>query len=104
MRSARSDGTSAIALHGSIASNRCVRYTLRRIPKTVDAALRRRAKAQGRSLNATAVEALAIGLGLSKHDEARRDLSDIAGQWCEDSAFDAAVEAQDQIDPPWRSS
>ena len=75
-----------------------MQYTLRKIPRAVDAALRRRARAEGRSLNAVAVDALAAGAGLAGHREARRDLSDIAGTWREDPAFAAAIEAQDQVD------
>ena len=76
----------------------CMQYTLRKIPKAVDSALRRRARAEGRSLNAVAVDALAAGVGLAGHREARRDLSDMAGTWREDPAFDAALNAQDQVD------
>ena len=80
-----------------------MQYTLRRIPKTVDAALRRRAKAEGRSLNAVAVDALAAGVGVSGQRDAQRDLSDIVGTWREDPAFAEAIDAQDQIDDAlWR--
>ncbi len=80
-----------------------MQYTLRKIPKAVDAALRRRARAEGRSLNAVAVDALAAGAGLAGHREVQRDLSDIVGTWREDPAFTAAIEAQDQVDDElWR--
>ena len=40
-----------------------MQYTLRDIPPPVDAELRRRAKAEGKSLNAVAIEILIRGLG-----------------------------------------
>lgn len=80
-----------------------MQYTLRKVPKVVDTALRKRARSERRSLNAVAVDALAAGVGLAGHREARRDLSDIAGTWREDRAFNAAIEAQDQVDDElWR--
>jgi len=75
-----------------------MQYTLRGIPRLVDAALRRRARSEGRSLNAVAVAALASGAGLGEIREAVRDLSDIAGTWREDPVFHDAVAAQDQVD------
>jgi hypothetical protein len=41
-----------------------MQYTIRNIPKTVDVALWRRAKRQGRTLNEIAVEAMTEALGL----------------------------------------
>jgi hypothetical protein len=75
-----------------------MQYTLRGIPPTVDSKLRRLAKAQGRSLNAVAVEALVRGAGLGEHPLRQRDLSDIAGTWLEDPEFDRATADQDRID------
>jgi hypothetical protein len=80
-----------------------MQYTIRGIPRAIDAALRRRARAERRSLNAVLVDALASGAGLHGHRESRRDLTGVAGTWQEDPAFDAAVEAQDQVDEAlWR--
>jgi hypothetical protein len=64
----------------------------------VDRALRERARTEGRSLNETAVTALAEGVGLGAADVDRRDLSDVAGTWQENAAFDAALAAQDVVD------
>ena len=92
-----------IAVRACIEYNKCMQYTLRKIPRAVDAALRRRARAEGRSLNAVAVDALSAGAGLAGEREPRRDLSGIAGTWREDPAFAAAIEAQDQVDEElWR--
>ena len=64
----------------------------------IDGAVRERAKAEGKSLNEVAVEALAEGLGLGGGEVVRRDLSDIAGTWKRDRAVEAALAAQDRVD------
>ena len=80
-----------------------MQYTLRDIPPPVDAELRRRAKAEGKSLNTVAIEALIRGTSLSETPVRRRDLSDIAGTWQEDPELDQAIAEQDQIDERlWR--
>jgi hypothetical protein len=75
-----------------------MQYTVRGVPKAVDEALRRRARVEGRSLNEVAIEALAEGLGLGAEPVIRRDLSDIAGTWKKDTAVEAALAAQDEVD------
>jgi len=83
----------------STAYNAGMQYTLRDVPETMDAELRRRAAAERKSLNRVAVEVLAEGLGLCQTTRRRRDLSDIAGSWHKDKATEAALAAQDRIDP-----
>lgn len=75
-----------------------MQYTIRGIPQVVDEAVRERAKAEGKSLNEVAVEALADGLGLGDEDVVRRDLSDVVGTWKKDTAVEAALSAQDRVD------
>jgi hypothetical protein len=75
-----------------------MQYTLRRVPPAADHALRRRARAEGKSLNAVAVEALVRGAGVGENPVRHRDLGDIAGTWTEDPAFDAAIKDQRRID------
>jgi len=75
-----------------------MQYTIRGIPKAIDSAVRERAKAEGKSLNEVAVEALADGLGLGDSDVVRRDLSDVAGTWKRDAAVEAALADQDRVD------
>lgn len=75
-----------------------MQYTIRGVPAAVDAALRQRARAGGKSLNETAVDALAEGSGMAGRPRKHRDLSDIAGTWKPDKAVDAALAAQDRID------
>lgn len=75
-----------------------MQYTIRRIPKAVDTAIRERARATGKSLNEAAVDTLADGAGLKGAPRKRRDLSDIAGTWRADKAFESALADQDRID------
>ncbi len=80
-----------------------MQYTLRQIPPVVDRALRRRAHAEGKSLNQVALEALARGAGVQPHAIKLRDLSGIAGSWREDSEFDRVLAEQDRVDEEmWR--
>lgn len=88
----------ALALCACIAYSVCMQYTLRNIPNSLDATLRRRAREQGKSLNKVAVEALACGAGVSGERSRQRDLRDVAGTWRSDRAFDRARAAQDTID------
>jgi len=75
-----------------------MQYTVRGISAALDAALRKRARAAGKSLNEAAIEALAEGTGLIAAPRKRRDLGDIAGTWKADKAFEAAIAAQDRVD------
>lgn len=80
-----------------------MQYTLRNVPPSVDALLRRRARAAGKSLNEVALDALARGLGLTDDAIKRRDLSDVAGTWRQDRATDESLAQQRRIDPDlWR--
>jgi hypothetical protein len=80
-----------------------MQYTLRRIPPALDAALRRRALALDKSLNETAVLALAEGLGVPGAPAIRRDLADVAGTWARDRAVESVLQAQDVVDEDlWR--
>jgi hypothetical protein len=90
--------TPVLALCAYIAYTLCMQYTIRKVPNALDAALRRRAREQGKSLNEVAIEALARGAGVSGERGRQRDLRDIAGTWRSDRAFDRARAAQDTID------
>jgi plasmid stability protein len=80
-----------------------MQYTIRNIPDPLDAALRQSARKKGKSLNEVALEALVRGAGLGEHRVPLRDLSDIAGSWHDDPAFDEARAQQDKIDEDlWR--
>jgi plasmid stability protein len=88
----------ALARNAYIAYNQCMQYTLRNVPEIVDAALRRRAREQGKSLNQVAIETLALGAGVTGSRRRQRDLKDVAGTWRTDRAFDRALAAQDTVD------
>lgn len=75
-----------------------MQYTMRGIPPALDAAIRERARQEGKSLNEVAVSALAQGLGFNGERIVRRDLSDVAGTWRRDAGLEAALAAQDQVD------
>jgi hypothetical protein len=75
-----------------------MQYTLRNIPDYLDTALRSAAREQGKSLNEVAILALARGAGLHEGPRRQRDLSDVAGSWHHDPAFESARAAQDTID------
>ncbi len=82
-----------------------MQYTVRQVPKAVDKALRAKAKAEGKSLNEVAVEALKSGLGLCDADAPKRDLSFMVGTLTPEDA--RAIEETravcDQIDEDaWR--
>ena len=76
----------------------CMQYSVRGIAPEIDAALRNRARAEGKSLNAVALEVLAEGVGLGEAAVARRDLSDVAGSWRRDARIEKALADQDEID------
>jgi hypothetical protein len=76
-----------------------MRYTIRNIPKAVDAALRRRAKRQGRTLNEVVVEAMTEALGILTESPRRRSVRDILGARPKDPELEAALCEHRQIDP-----
>jgi hypothetical protein len=93
----------ALAFRACNAYNRCMQYTIRKVPHSLDEALRRVARERGKSLNEVAIEALTRGAGVTGDRNRQRDLADIAGTWRKDPAFDSALAAQDTIDDEmWR--
>jgi hypothetical protein len=73
-------------------------YTIRAVPDDIDAALRRRAKQEGKSLNSVALDALARGLELASKPVEYSDLDDLIGSWQEDPGFDRAIADFDRVD------
>jgi hypothetical protein len=81
----------------------CMQYTLRDIPRDVDAALRKRAQRERKTLNQAAVEAMAEGLGLEREPRPRRSVRDIVGAVAKDPKLEAALEDQRRVEPElWR--
>jgi plasmid stability protein len=82
-----------------------MQYTIRQVPKAVDKALRAKAKAEGKSMNQVAVEALKCGLGICDDDEPKRDLSFMKGTLTPEDAkaMDEARQLFEKIDEDaWR--
>ena len=75
-----------------------MQYTIRGIPPALDAAIRQRARREGKSLNEVTLAALAQGLGFDRGRVVRRDVSDIVGTWKRDAALEGALRAQDRVD------
>ena len=72
-----------------------MQYTIRNVPPELDAALRERARQEGRSLNDVVVETLRRDLGLSGERSRKRDLSSFAGlEFIGDAAFSGGVQAR----------
>ena len=76
-----------------------VNLQIQNVPKQVDKALRAKAKAQGKSVDEVALEAIKAGLGLSSSGKKKRDLSDVAGTWVEDPVFDEIRQYHERVDP-----
>lgn len=81
-----------------------VQYTVRSVPAHVDKALRRKAREERKSLNEILRAALIREAGgADLPARVYTDLDALAGSWVEVPGFDAAIEAQDRIDPDlWR--
>lgn len=77
--------------------------TLRNIPPKVQEAIRRRAGADGLSLNKAVIRMLeeAAGQRTTARRELHHDLDHLAGTWSDEeaAAFDAALIEQRRVDP-----
>jgi hypothetical protein len=74
-------------------------YTVRGVPKKLDATLRRWAEEQGLSLNQAILLLLARGLGLAGSKPEYHDLDDQAGTSVDDAEFEKMLAELDKIDP-----
>ena len=92
------------ARHPRAARDATLQYTVRAVPAHVDRALRRKAAAERKSLNAILREALIREAGVAEpSSRLYTDLDALAGTWREDPGFDEAIWAQDQVDASlWR--
>lgn len=78
-------------------------YTVRAVPPEVDAALRRQAEQQRRSLNEIVLDALSRHAGISDHGTKYRDLMDLAGRMQKDPKMEAGLQEQRRVEPEmWR--
>jgi hypothetical protein len=76
-----------------------MQYTLRKVPREVDKALRQKAKKEGRSLNEIAIEALSRGAGIESPVTKNHDLDFAVGTWVDDPELEKAINDQWRIDP-----
>ena len=76
-----------------------MQYTLRNVPRPLDAALRRRAREEGKSLNEVVLQVLKEALGFLTEPARHRDLGSVAGSWQEDPETDAVLSEQRLVDP-----
>src|SRR5688572_28483341 len=76
-----------------------MQYTIRNIPAPLDKVLRAKAKAERRSLNDVAIEAMSEGLRALGHPVKYRDLSRFVGSWQPDPEFDEVMKDFERIDP-----
>lgn len=73
-------------------------YTIRAVPARVDRELRKRAKAEGKSLNAVIVELLEQAVVPNGQPVVHHDLDFLIGTWVEDPKFNEAMEECERID------
>ena len=65
--------------------------------------MRERARAEGKSLNEAAIDALAEATGGRNVNKKRRNLRELVGTWKPDRELKAALADQDKVDPDlWR--
>ncbi len=74
-----------------------IQYTIRNIPESLDKAVRRIAKKQGKSLNQIAINALKKEAGFEE-DFQYNDLDWISGTWEQDREFDKVIKEIRNID------
>ncbi|MBI5544863.1 MAG: hypothetical protein HY901_13315 [Deltaproteobacteria bacterium] len=72
-------------------------HTVRRVPRSVDRALRKLASESRRSLNDVTREALARGAGVAL-EQLNDDLEGFFGSWVEDAEVERALDEQPHID------
>ena len=74
-------------------------YTIRRVPRSVDRALRRLAREGGKSLNAVLVEIVTRAAGVDAEPTIHNDLDPLIGSWVHDPDTEAALVQQRRINP-----
>jgi len=84
--------------------NAGMQYTIRKVPAPVDKAFKARAKAEGKSLNQLAIEALALRAGVaSKIAKPKRDLRFMRMHPDDIKAIERTRESFDRVDEElWR--
>lgn len=75
-----------------------MQYTLRKVPPSLDAVLRRRAAEERKSLNQVVLEALMRNFGIDAGPVKQRDLDDIAGSCVFGSEVEKVLEEQRTVE------
>ena len=75
-----------------------MQYTIRAVPSAIDSALRRRARAEDKSLNEVLIETLARGLEIGTQPQVHADLDDLIGTWQEDPLFNQVIADFEKVD------
>lgn len=78
--------------------SRTYQYTIRSVPEDVDQALRKKARATGKSLNEIVLDVLSNETSTTSGPKLYHDLDFVIGTWVEDPEFDKIIEEQRQID------
>jgi len=76
----------------------CMQYTVRGIPRQLDAGLRSYAQQEDKSLNTVLVEMLERGLAMFKRQPKNIELLELTGTWVEDPDADKAFAEMGRID------
>ncbi len=74
-------------------------YTIRRVPRSVDRALRQIAQRRGMSLNAVLLDAVTKAAGVTGEATLHHDLDGFIGSWTADPETDSALVSQRNIVP-----
>lgn len=81
-----------------MAAKSSTQYTIRNVPPSVDRTLRKRAQAQGRSLNDVLLEALSAAASVAKEPRTYADLDHLIGTWVHDPETERALAEQRTVD------
>ncbi|HWE98147.1 MAG TPA: hypothetical protein VG269_29650 [Tepidisphaeraceae bacterium] len=71
---------------------------IQNIPQSLEAALQKKARDEGKSVDQVVIETLEAGVQTAKAP-IHHDLDWIAGTWVEDPDFDRIMKEQDQVNP-----
>lgn len=75
-----------------------LQYTIRRVPRSVDRALRQQAKRRHMSMNAVLLDVVTKAAGVSAPATVRHDLDSFVGSWVKDPATDRALANQRTVE------
>lgn len=88
----------AYAVKGDNVGMECIQYTVRGIPKYLDAGIRRYATRESKSLNQALLDVLAAGLGYFRRPVKNESLLELAGTWVSDEKSEKAFAEMRVVD------